>query len=69
MACGEEEECVQVLLWGNVRDGDYLEDLDIDGSTVSRDRKCIYERNIGGVSVQPFLPWEVPHILSVCLLP
>jgi len=47
MACGEEEECVQVLLWGNVRDGDYLEDLDIDGSTVSRDRKCIYERNIG----------------------
>jgi nitrogen fixation-related uncharacterized protein len=25
--------------WGNVKNGDYLEDLDIDGSSVSRDRK------------------------------
>jgi hypothetical protein len=36
------------FLWGNVRDGEHLEDLDIDGSTVSRDRKCICERNATG---------------------
>jgi hypothetical protein len=37
-----------------MRDGDYLEDVDIDGSTVSRDRKCICKRNVGACPCNHF---------------
>lgn len=51
-------------------DGEHLEDLDIDGSTVSPDRKCICERNVGACPCNHFCRGiEVSHILSVCLLP
>jgi len=53
-----------------VGDGEHLEDLDIDGSTVSPDRKCICERNVGACPCNHFCRGiEVSHILSVCLLP
>jgi hypothetical protein len=29
-ACGREERCKEVCLWGNLRERDYLEDLDVD---------------------------------------
>ena len=52
----------------NVRDGDHLEHLDIDWNTVSRGRRCIYERNIGACPCIHFCRGkEVPHILSVCV--
>ena len=33
---GEVERCIQVFLWGNLRERDHLEDLGVDGRIILR---------------------------------
>ena len=50
------------FFWGSMREEVHMEDLDIDGSIVSQDRKCMCKRNVH------VCPWERSIALCVCSL-